>query len=295
LIKLKKIKLLNYCGYKNFELNLFDDDIQKWILLFGPNGVGKSNFLDAVQLLSRPWRLKSRQDSTIFLRKLTFHPDYNPNYEGYDKSKTELYMEGIFSTDEGDKKVVFKNNWIPEESGVIVNELPEGAFSACFYVDADNPINMQKFQIRAEFKKEFIDFAESIYGFKCELPENRYTEDFDRQTGKYVSFYTDLVINKYNNTKVHFKRFSAGEKKIATLLSTLFNFIYKKEKYGNDILLIDNIAMHIYWSRHLKIIEKINEYFSNEQIIATTHSPILIKQLDKKYLFDLEKLVEDVN
>jgi len=38
-------------------------------------------------------------------------------------------------------------------------------------------------------------------------------------------------------------------------------------------------------------IEKLEKYFGDKQIIATTHSPIIIQNMDKKYLYDLEDLV----
>jgi predicted ATP-binding protein involved in virulence len=51
--------------------------------------------------------------------------------------------------------------------------------------------------------------------------------------------------------------------------------------------------MHIYWKRHMLLIEKMEEYFPDKQIIATTHSPILIQNMKKKYLYDLEDLLVD--
>ena len=44
-VKLKHIKLSNYCGYKDFELDLTDDQgVKRWSIFYGPNGIGKSNF-----------------------------------------------------------------------------------------------------------------------------------------------------------------------------------------------------------------------------------------------------------
>ena len=57
MIKLKKIRLKNYCGYKDFELDLTDGDgdgIKTWAMFFGPNGTFKSTFLRAVESLANP-------------------------------------------------------------------------------------------------------------------------------------------------------------------------------------------------------------------------------------------------
>ncbi|KKL03608.1 hypothetical protein LCGC14_2624390, partial [marine sediment metagenome] len=78
------------------------------------------------------------------------------------------------------------------------------------------------------------------------------------------------------------------------LVSSLFKRAYKDspDRENKDILIIDNIAQHIYWKRHMKLIEKLTEHFSDRQIIATTHSPIIIKNVTKEYLLDLEKYIK---
>ena len=108
MIKLKRIKLINFCGYKNFEVNLSkNDEIQKWLMLYGPNGSYKSTFLDAVFLLSSAKSFQSRDDLTLFFRRLTHNSNYQPGFEGYDKNETEMTIEGIFDCDGVEKKVPF--------------------------------------------------------------------------------------------------------------------------------------------------------------------------------------------
>lgn len=312
MIKLKKIKFLNYCGYRDVEFDLTDismaDSVKNWFILFGPNGTGKSNFLHAVKILSAPWEIQSRMtlgtdpeelkqsNNSVFLRRFTYNPNYQPGYEAFSE-KNNLYMEGVFTTDDGDKRVIIENNYDTKFCGVSLNELPKylsddgvekDTVSAALYCDADNPMNYYKFQIKAGCAQEFLDFATTVYNFPCELPES---SKVPAKVGDEVLiFYTDFVLHK-GSTKVHYKRMSAGEKKIATLLATLFNTIYKNKSNENNILLIDNLELHIYWKRHMKLIEKLSEFFPREQIIATTHSPVIIKEMDKKYLCDLEEIV----
>ena len=51
MILLKKLKLVNFCGFKNFEVDLSieekQEEVKKWLMMFGANGIGKSNFLNA--------------------------------------------------------------------------------------------------------------------------------------------------------------------------------------------------------------------------------------------------------
>tara|TARA_Y100000310_G_C20699497_1_gene828390 strand:+ start:4076 stop:4978 length:903 start_codon:yes stop_codon:yes gene_type:complete len=294
MIKLKKLHLVNFCGYQDFEIDFADGagSVKQWTILYGPNGVGKSNFLHAIRLLSSPWQFASRPDCTMFFRKLTYHPEYIPNYDGFISHHSDMLLRGIFLVDGEEKEVVIKNTGEVETTGVVVNELPEDLHSAAYYVDADNPVNSQKFQIVARYKEQFLDFANEVYGFKCSLTDDplAIVEEFDPQVGEHVDFITDFVIDKFG-TKVHFKRFSAGEKKIATMLNTLFNFVYGSEE--NHILLIDNLELHIYFRRHMKMIDKLSEHFPDRQMIVTTHSPVIIENADKKYLVDLEEYLKN--
>jgi len=336
MVKLKKVKLQNYCGYKEVEFDLEDktslfnlfssrkysqDGIKNWFMLYGPNGIGKSNFLNAVRMLSSPWEIQSQMRfstdpeiskdpskinrNAVMFRRITNDPDYQPGYESFTQKKN-LYMEGIFEintlTDDGrtetrEAKVIFENNFDKKFSGVTLNELPEDLRSVCFYVDADNPINYQKFQLREEVGQEFLDFAASVYNFNCELPESCKVPV--KVAGQSYMFYTDFAIHKNKNERIHYKKMSAGEKKIATLLSSIFDVCYtptgKESRHisdANSIMLIDNIELHIYFKRHMKLIEKMNQYFPNHQVIATTHSPIIVKKMPKRYLADLERYVK---
>jgi predicted ATP-binding protein involved in virulence len=298
MINLKRIKLVNFCGYRDLEIDLTNKDgsIKKWLMLYGPNGSFKSTFLEAVYLLSSARSFQSRDDLTLFFRRLTYHPNYHPGLEGYDKSKTEMTLTGIFDCDGEEKKVVIHNNWIPEESGVIVNELTDYDYSVSFNASADNPLNMQRFQIPSALHDEFLEFASDVYSFACDIPDT----SLDESSGKDNIYFTDLVMQK-GDTKVHYRSFSDGEKKIATLIRQLFIEIYVARDRSineNNILLIDNIAMHIYWKRHMRMIENLNKFFPDHQIIATTHSPVIIGEakeingMDKKYLINMEKCGE---
>lgn len=290
LIKLKRLELVNYCGYRDFSIDMTNEDsINKWTILFGPNGCGKSNFLDAVRLLSYPTEIRGRPDLTLFFRRLTYHPDYKPGLEGFDTLRTKMKMLGVFETVDGEKTVCIKNDFTFEGSGLIKDDI-KSTPSLSLYVDADNPMNMHKFQLNAKYREPFLDFAKSVYGLECDIPNNNWNiiQELDGETGEWISFYLDFVITKADKTKVHFKRMSDGEKKIATMLRTLFNKAYDSQNAG--IILIDNIEMHIYFKRHMDLLKKMEEHFPDRQIIATTHSPIIIEEMDKKYLFDLEHI-----
>jgi predicted ATPase len=143
--------------------------------------------------------------------------------------------------------------------------------------DADNPSNLVKFQIEESASDTFLDIAQSIYGYECYLEKE--VEEYDSQAKKNVSYFTDFVIVKeddgedYEPVHVHYRTMSAGERKIATMLRQMCSPLHKDV---NDIYLIDNLELHAHMLRHTVMVDKVKEYFSDKQIIATSHSPILV-------------------
>lgn len=302
MIKLKKIKLKNYCGYRDFELDLTDSDgnIKTWMMSFGPNGVGKSNLIRAVDLLLRPMAFTLKKNLMTF-RKMKYHHDYMKGSEPMYEQENDLVMEGIFDVDGEEKRVVLEDNIrgvifagrnVDKEkgeiSGVKTCELNLDQQGSVF-VDADSKSNMHTFQIFASLKDKFCDFAHAVYGLDCYIPDGfaKYDRGFE--------YRQDFVIKKPDGTKVHYSRFSDGEKKIATLISSLFKRAHPDSPdYENkDILIVDNVELHIYWKRHMTLIKKLEEHFPGKQFIMTTHSPIIINEMDKKYMVDLEEVLKN--
>lgn len=302
MVKLKKIKLKNYCGYRDFELDLTDgDNVKMWAMFFGPNGSFKSTFINALDLLASPSRFTQKKNMLTF-RRLKYHKDYASGSEAMYTEMNDLKMEAIFSCDEKEKKVILEDNikgviyagrqvdeTKGEISGIRLNDLQMDE-QGVILIDADSRNMMNKFQIIAELQGPFCDFAKAVYGFDCYCPSKSIAYDSG------IKFMMDFVIVKpptsYNpeETRVHYKRFSDGEKKIATLISSLFKRGYKDSpnKENKDIICVDNITMHIYYLRHMDLIKKMEEYFPEKQIIATTHSPIIIENMEKKYLINME-------
>jgi predicted ATP-dependent endonuclease of OLD family len=40
------------------------------------------------------------------------------------------------------------------------------------------------------------------------------------------------------------------------------------------------------------LLKKLEEHFPDRQIIATTHSPVIVSEMDDKYLCDLETFID---
>jgi predicted ATP-binding protein involved in virulence len=63
---------------------------------------------------------------------------------------------------------------------------------------------------------------------------------------------------------------------------------------GTDIILVDNIEMHVYFERHARMIDKLIESFPDKQFIVTSHSGVMIEHVKKTYgercLFNVPKI-----
>lgn len=264
-----------------------------------------SSVLRAVSILGNAKRLQAMDPETFQLhfRKLTYHQNYDPTYAGFSKSENPMILTGDFITDEGEKQVI-----IHSIDGVLKNELPYKATGHTYFINADNPMEMNKFQLSTELSDMFLRMAKAIYGFECELANPVTEEGFsgamekvvddwvgDKEEIKQNCLYTDFIIHK-NNSKVHYKSMSEGEKKIATLLRDLCNPLYINDL---DIILVDDTERNIYKDRHTLLYDELLKNFPDKQFLITTHSPVLVGfqcgneyikgYIPDKYLYDIEK------
>jgi len=297
-VKIKEIHLENYCGYRDVTFNFQDENgkIKPIAVFFGPNGCGKTTLLKAINILGNAKRFEPMELETLQLsfRKMTYHEDYDPTYAGFGKSKDPMVLTGTFIVDGEEKKVILHST-----DGVVLNELPYKHTGHTYLINADSPMEMNKFQMLNEKCEIFTKIAKSVYDLDCELAkpiqenggaiENVVDGWLGEQKINEKYIYTDFIINK-NGSKIHFKSMSDGEKKIATLLRDLCNPLYIDDI---DAVLVDNFELHIYWKRHAIFVDQILESFPDKQFFITTHSGILIQHIENRYsetwLYDISK------
>ena len=85
MLKIKSLELSNYSGFENKSVFNFankDGSYKKINVFYGPNGCGKSTGLNAIAVLSRAkmYAKRTDDDENLLLRKMQFHPDYDPGY-----------------------------------------------------------------------------------------------------------------------------------------------------------------------------------------------------------------------
>ena len=298
---LTKLHLENFCNHAHhtFDFRRPDGNPYRYICFFGPNGIGKTTLLEAISLLTMNQMGRDPNHVKRSLRKYVRNEDYDPAYERISghvyrndfavethDNLAEMIIEGTYEMN-GESYIVRltqngfdRNDLAPEGNG----PGPWGDDHLLYrqrvahMITADSDLSMSKFQLHKDQIKRFEEATSTVmrYPTKCLPPSGIVPIDRD--------YCTDFVIHK-GNYKMHYKRMSAGEKKISKLFSQLLNLVYDLEhpdpgepemKGWPRLLLIDNIEMHVYYDRHLAMVNSMKSSFSDQQIFATTHSGVLI-------------------
>lgn len=332
---LKKLRLVNYCAYEDhtFDFTKEDGTPYQFVCFFGPNGIGKSSVLDAISMLTM--NNSGRGESCVqqSLQKYIRDSDYNPMWQSFtdkkfwseEKEKVNMLIEGTYVMD-GKEYIVqltqngyTKNDFAPiappdvdeEEAAEIQKSGPWRENHLAFrqrivhFIKSDSDLSLHRIQIHKSQIKKFEKIIEQItrYPTECLKPSG--------MTAQEKNFCTDFVIKKTRRKsgkeyRIHFKRMSVGEKKIAKSFSELFNLMraLSDPSPGQPampgwprIILMDNVDLHIYFDRHISMINSLMEVFDKQQIFATTHSGVLIPRFlrkehdhNKELMIDLDEI-----
>ena len=311
---LKKLKLKNYCYYDDcvFDFIQSDGSPYKFICFFGPNGSGKTTFLEAILLLTMNQFGRSPERIRQSLRKYVHSENYNPCYGQIEEKadcKNEMLIEGIYEMD-GKEYVVqlTEHGWlhndfspVPPFNDPSLEDFSEWAKKGpwgedylrycqriCHFVTSDSDLSLNKFQLVSQYIQEFENIMTEIMDWpaKCILPK------LIKGLSERSLYCTDYTITKTKRNTgkqiiTHFKRMSAGERKITKSFSDLLNLMHSLAQPGRGgialpgwprLLLMDNVEMHAYYARHIKLLECLKRVFNKQQIFATTHSGVLIER-----------------
>lgn len=280
MLKINKLHLEDFRGYK-----VADFEFEDFSCLFGPNGIGKTSILEAICLLCSS--LDFGKDETSEVRMQSF---LRKNIRNIDEPlcKNKFLVSGEFVND-GEKLEVILTN-----KGFVKNEIlskPWWWHGITYFAKFD--IDMVNFQLPMNLWPSFSSAYENITGIKVDPEE--YTIEIDNE------FETDIYghIGNENGKKyavgfwmekdgdrIHSRKASAGEKKIAKSLSQIVSLPVERMPH---IVLVDNIEMHIYYKRHLIALEEIKKIFTGRQLVTTTHSTVIIDKYEQQsHLINLE-------
>jgi AAA15 family ATPase/GTPase len=270
-----RIKSLSFKNFKAFENHTFnfkhDNEIKDFVCLIGPNGSGKSTILNAIQLIFT--RFEGRTEDRI-------KENLSPLIRHVCKERVGALDEKSFSlraeigSSLGDYEVEINKRGFVKDHPPAIKEL---AYRLCYTARFDQ--ELQKFQLAREKWPIFKNLFESVTGFTIEEDHdiNKYFSGTQDATLKSLieNFVLAFYIKKPNEI-IHQKEASDGERKIIKSFSTLLTIDYTPQ-----IILIDNIEMHVERRRHMSLIKAMKKCFPNSQIFSTTHSYYVSKLLGK--------------
>lgn len=322
MLYLKSLRLKNFCSYADhtFDFTRPDGTPYNYVCFYGPNGIGKSTLLEAITLLFMSTKGRSMSFVCQSLQKFVRNKDYDPTWNRVESTEalTDMFIEGIYLLDGKEyivqvtQKGCIRNDLIPVPSqGTEPEEAAEVRASGpwgkkhmrhreriCYFVKTDSDLSLNKFQLHISQVDNFEKIMNQIMRYKadCVSPSGLSMDE--------RNYCTDFVIHKKDH-QIHFKRMSAGEKKIAKSFSVLFNMMrdLSDPGPGHDampgwprLLLMDNVVMHVYFDRHVAMIDSLKGVFQEQQIFATTHSGILVqrhlegKTPEDELMIDLEPI-----
>jgi len=283
-MRLKSLFLKDFCGIPKFQMEFGD-----FTILIGPNGIGKTTILNAVSLLSSSMSFETEEKKGL-LRTVT------PLLTGKERMRAYL-RRNIRNIDEENSANGFLATAIFEHDGkelvsccshdgFVKNDLAgqEWYWPGIVYF-AKFDVDMVNFQLRESRWDKFAMAFEAITGWKVdpEVYEESNLKELGHAEYKVV---VGFWMHKPGG-RVYSRKASAGEKKIAKSLSQVLNL---EESRQPTIVLVDNLEMHAHHRRHLKMFDVVKELFKGKQVIATTHSTVVIEQYQpREHIVDVEQ------
>ena len=321
---LKRVRLQNIGPFEDQSFDL----TPRWNILFGDNGVGKSNFLRAIAVGLCGEGAKAYADRLIKTKAVS----------GTENASGTITIDAVTDTNGEKKEKTFVMKVFRSDIGGVISSHPprplesEGWLALGFppmriiswrreanempsVIDRPTPSDLLPL-VAAEsdprldnLKTWLIDLDNQINrDLKNKLPESpslRLRDDFFTVI-KALTPNVEIEFGSIgDNGKTVFVKTADGEVPIeaisqgtsslmgwvGVLLRRLFDLYGKTERPREQhaLVLIDEIDAHMHpeWQRQL--IPKIRELFPNIQVIATTHSPLVVPSLKPKEMIRLRR------
>lgn len=279
-IKLLRLRLNNFCRYKNAEISFVDKNTNVIPLscVIGPNGTGKTTILNAISMLCSSFEGYDDKRFRAMMLKSVRNSMNMASDEEFNNA--DFTVEADFWSDShGEYKVGFNRNHFfsrhPDYIEINLSDL-------CILTRFDEELRV--FQVRRDRWPIFRDLFSAITGFPIEEEANIFDDSTDSRMNKLnEDFVLGFRINKGDNREtITHRQCSSGERKIAKCFSTILN-----RQNIPSIVLIDNATMHVETGRHISVINSLEKCFPDTQMIVTCHSVPVAKSLPRR-----ERLVE---
>jgi energy-coupling factor transporter ATP-binding protein EcfA2 len=287
-VRIRHLSLRDFCGYQSADFEFGD-----FACLHGPNGIGKTTVLNAISLLASsldfsgdvggdtPPDADGWSPRVTAAQRLKSYLSKNVRFAGETGGATSFLAEAMFEHDSKEYVVVLT------EEGFKRNDIvgqPWWWTGITYFAKFDS--DLVNFQLRHDLWDKFARSYEGITGIRIE-PEVMVDTDL-QDLGEDGRIVTGFFLYK-GGLRFHSRKASAGEKKIAKTLSQVVNLEPSRMPH---IVLVDNLEMHAHHKRHLRVFDEFKSLFGGVQVVATTHSTIVIEQYQpREHLIDVEAVV----
>jgi len=223
----------------------------------------------------------------------------------------DVFLKGDFKNKEKDRSIpiliYYGANTINMGIGTEIEEVDDSVFDA--YQDALNANEFSFKQFFAWYDSEKKKLMQKIKNGKAKITDtpNAYIakaieEMLSNQKYRYAeldidwsNYPHDMTLMKYNgNVKeamgLSIGQLSSGERTLIALVADLTRRLCLANPNadnpleGNGIVLIDEIDVHLHPKWQQKVVMKLRAIFPNIQFVLTTHSPEVLKRLDRQNL-----------
>ena len=126
---------------------------------------------------------------------------------------------------------------------------------------------IKKDKVESEMLEEVIKKFQEISQFKVQLDFIDNCKPFDN---------AKFVIKQNNNQQIGLSNLGSGYE---MMFSLLYSYYMSRQQGKNTIILIDEPELHLHPKIQQKFVDFLLEISKETQIIITTHSPLLVKQL----------------
>jgi predicted ATP-binding protein involved in virulence len=274
--KILKLRIKNFKAFEDSVLDFSDGNSYRGFSCFiGPNGCGKSTVLNVVQLIFSNFHGYTEERLVNNLGRAVRHVNLNSLPDD------DFLIEANMTTSLGNYVVrINKHGFVDPHP----EEIAQYAYRLCYAARFDQELH--NFQLRRDQWDKFKSLFESVTDFTIKEHIDLFSSNSDRRQRSVMDEYVlGFTVNKPYESISH-KECSAGERKLIKTFSTLLNLEFMPE-----VILIDNIEMHVDISRHLPFVNALRHNFPNSQIITTTHSYHISRNFsERSQIYDLRMI-----
>jgi len=162
----------------------------------------------------------------------------------------------------------------------------------CFHTGADHKAIgewLLKHELASIQQKEETPVLQSIKNAATNALENCTDISFDFEEGR-------VIVDFEDDISIPFEHLSDGQRTILGLFCDIARRVAilnphlggEASEKTKGVVLIDELDLHLHPKWQMKIVEDLRKVFPNIQFICTTHSPILLRSVEKEKILILE-------